>query len=90
MHTAIAFAKHRRFPVSLNAFHAPRPSKHLIQLLARVNDAVVLPRVAGNILLKQVRGWPINRTDCCYFGGCVQYFAGTRSEVVHFPLSIGW
>lgn len=32
--------------MSLNTFYAPRPSKRLIQLLAQVNDALVLPRVA--------------------------------------------
>jgi hypothetical protein len=33
-------------PVSLNTFHAPRPRRRLIQLLARVNDALVLPHIA--------------------------------------------
>jgi hypothetical protein len=32
--------------VSLNTFHAPRPRKRLIQVLARINDALVLPYIA--------------------------------------------
>ena len=42
----VLLPNHRPIPVSLNTFHAPRPSRRLIQLLGGVNDAIVLPHVA--------------------------------------------